>query len=113
MNWRAIRTIIFGVALMFAAWGGGLLVLAFFQAPGQPVAVFAPGGTGPAIEAVAAADGYILQVRGGTVIAVAKDEGFVPRLYRAGALLVVATSTGGCIILPAGATTTAKGPPSV
>ena len=78
------------------------------------MAVFAPGGSGPAIEAVAAADGYILQVRGGTVIAVAKDEGFVPRLYRAGALLVVATSTGGCIVLPAGSPARGEpGPPSV
>jgi hypothetical protein len=100
MSWRALRPILLGVPLVFAAWGLMTLALTvLFQPPGRPVAVFASGGVGPAIEAVAAADGYVLQVRGGTVIAIARDQGFVPRLYRSGALLVLAASAGGCIVV--------------
>lgn len=100
MDWKTVRGILVGVPTVLGTWGVILLVLTLFEPAGRPVAVFAPGGVGPAIEAVAAADGYILQVRGGTVIAIATDEGFVPRLYRAGALLVLAASAGGCIVAP-------------
>jgi hypothetical protein len=100
MSWGAVRTVLVGVPLVFAAWGGLMLALTLFQPAGRPVAVFAPGGVGAAIEAVAAADGYLLQVRGDTVIAVARDSGFVPRLYRAGALVVIAAGAGGCIVVP-------------
>lgn len=113
LNWRGVGTIVFGAVAVLAAWGIVMLALTFFQPPGQPVAVFAPGGVGPAIEAVAAADGYLLQVRGGTVIAVAKDAGFVPRLYRAGAILVMATSAGGCIVVPSGVAAAQAAEPSV
>jgi hypothetical protein len=101
MSGRTFKTIAIAVPLFFAAWAVALVVVTLFQPAGQPVAVFAPGGPGQAIEAVAAANGYILQVRGGTVIAIAKDSGFVRRLYGAGALLVVAANIGGCIVVPA------------
>jgi hypothetical protein len=111
MTGRTFKTIAVAVPLVFAAWAIALLVLTLFQPPGQPVAVFAAGGPERAIETVAAANGYILQVRGGTVIAIAKDNGFVQRLYRAGALLVVAASTEGCIVGSGAASR--RAPPSV
>ena len=89
-----------GAPLVLAAWGVGMIVLTLFQPAGAPVAVFARGGVTGAVEAIAAADGYLLEVKGNTVIAIAKDGGFVPRLYGSGAWLVMATSTGGCIVLP-------------
>jgi hypothetical protein len=49
-----------------------------------------------ALAAVMAADGAILQVRGDIVIAISDDAGFVARLYRAGALLVIPGMPGGC-----------------
>jgi hypothetical protein len=100
MDWRTVWGILIGAPAVLGAWGVILLVLTLFEPAGRPVAFFAQGGVGPAIEAVVAADGYILQVRGGTVIAVARDDGFVPRLYRAGAFLVLAASAGGCIVAP-------------
>jgi hypothetical protein len=101
INWRTIAPIVVGVPLVFVAWGAGMAALALFQPAGQPVAVFARGGMAEALRAVVAADGYILQVRGETVIAVSNDDGFALRLYRSGALAVVAASAAGCIVGPA------------
>ena len=102
MHWRSIRPILIGVPLVLAAWLGSILVLTLFQSAGVPVAVIARGGAA-ALSAVVAADGYILQVRGDTVIAIADDSGFVGRLYRHGALMVIQTPVGGCMFTPAAA----------
>ena len=108
-TWRTVTAVAIGAPLVLAAWGVAMIVLTLFQPVGSPVAVFARGGVTGAVEAVAAADGYLLEVKGNTVIAIAKDGGFVPRLYGAGAWLVMATSTAGCIVLPDGGPT----PPDV
>jgi len=105
---RALRPVLIGVPLVFALWGAGMLVLTWFQQPGRPVAVFARSGMEGALVSVIAADGYILQVRGGAVIAISDKPGFVQRLYRSGAFLVIAASAGGCIVAPSGPVTVRK-----
>jgi hypothetical protein len=92
---RRLRPILIGVPLVLAAWFASMVTLTWFASAGVPVAVVAPGGLAGALAAVVAADGAILQVRGDTVIAISDDGGFVARLYRAGALIVVQAS-GGC-----------------
>jgi hypothetical protein len=103
MRRRELRTILIGVMAMFAAWIGGAEALTFVRPPGSPVAVVARGGRDAALAAVVAADGYVLQVKGDTVIAVSDQPGFVPRLYGAGALFVILASTGGCVLAGSGA----------
>ena len=93
---RHIRPLLIGVPLVFLAWAATAVAATFLQPAGRPVAVVAAGGRDAALAAVVAADGSILQVRGDTVIAVSDDPGFVAHLYRAGALLVVPGSPGGC-----------------
>ena len=100
MNLRATRPILIGVPLVLIIWFLALLGYTFLEPPGRPVAVVSASGMLGAMEAVVAADGYILQVRGDTVIAISDEPGFVPRLYRAGALAVIAASAGGCIVSP-------------
>lgn len=100
MRWRSIRPLLIGVPLVLAVWFVALLGLAFIEPPGRALAVVSPGGVDGALGAVIAADGYILQVRGDTVIAIADTPGFVGRLYAAGAMLVVPASAGGCIVVP-------------
>jgi hypothetical protein len=97
-RFRRIRRILIGVLLVLAAWAASVEALTFLQPPGQPVAVVARGGMQGALAAVIAANGYVLQVRGDTVIAISDEEGFVPRLYRSGAMFVVLARTGGCIV---------------
>ncbi|HVY19677.1 MAG TPA: hypothetical protein VHA70_06305 [Bauldia sp.] len=96
---RQILPILLGVPLVFAALLAAMVGFALVASAGVPVAVVARGGLGPALAAVLAADGDILQVRGDTVIAIADDSGFVGRLYRSGALLVV-RADGGCGFAP-------------
>jgi hypothetical protein len=96
---RSILPILVGVPLVFAALLAAMVALALVASAGVPVAVVARGGLGPALQAVLAANGDILQVRGDTVIAIAEDSGFVGRLYRSGALLVV-QADGGCGFVP-------------
>lgn len=100
LNLRTLGALLLGAPVALAIWGAVMLVLTLFQPAGRPVAVYAPGGAAAAIAAVVAADGYLLEVRGGTVIAIARDDGFVPRLYRSGAALVLAADVGGCIVPP-------------
>ena len=95
MNRHRLRPVLIGVPLVFAAWLVSMLALTWFASAGVPVAVIAEGGLGPALQAVIAADGDILQVRGNTVISISDDAGFVRRLYGAGALAVV-QAEGGC-----------------
>ncbi|MEJ0011796.1 MAG: hypothetical protein WDM94_04030 [Bauldia sp.] len=92
---RAIRLILIGVPLVLGATLASAMGLTLVTSAGVPVAVVARGGLAPALAAVAGANGAILQVRGDTVIAIADDAGFVARLYRAGAMLVV-RADGGC-----------------
>jgi hypothetical protein len=99
---RQLRTLLLAVPLVFLAWTAGMLLIALLQAPGVPVAVMSLGGANAALRTIAAADGYILQVRGNVVIAISDDAAFVARLYRAGALAVAAASTGGCIVAQPG-----------
>ena len=101
MGWSEIRALLIGVPAVFAVWAGAAEALTFVQPPGSPLAVVARGGMHAALAAVVAAGGYVLQVRGDTVIAVSDEAGFVPRLYREGALLVMLTGAGGCIFTPA------------
>jgi hypothetical protein len=96
---RRIRPILIGVPLVFAAILASMMSLALVASAGVPVAVVAPGGLAPALAAVIAANGAILQVRGDTVIAIADDATFVARLYRAGAMIVV-QADGGCGFAP-------------
>lgn len=93
-----IRPLIIGVPLVFLAWGLSLAVLTVFESPGKAVAVFARGGVLAALDTVVAAGGDILQVKNGTVLAISDDAGFVSRLYREGALVVLLSDVGGCIV---------------
>lgn len=97
---RSTLTVAIGAVIVLAVWLAAVAVLTFFTPPPQPVAVVARGGLGDALAAVVAADGAILQVRGNTVIAISDAPGFVPRLYRNGALFVVLSRPGGCIVAP-------------
>jgi len=95
---RQLRIVLLAVPLVFFVWAAGMLLTALLQAPGRPVAVISVGGANAALRTVAAADGYILQVKGNVVIAISDDAAFVARLYREGALAVATASTGGCIV---------------
>ena len=97
-RFRRILPILIGVPLVLAAWATSVEALTFLQPPGRPVAVVARGGMKAALAAVIAANGYILQIRGDTVIAISDEQGFVPRLYSNGALFVILARTGGCIV---------------
>jgi hypothetical protein len=90
-----IRPILIGVPLVLVGWLFAMMAVAWLASAGVPVAVVVPGGVTPAVAAVVAAEGDILQVRGNTVIAISDDAGFVGRLYHAGALIVV-QADGGC-----------------
>lgn len=92
---RRVRPILVGVPLVLVGWLVSMMAVAWLASAGVPVAVVAAGGLTPALAAVVAADGDILQVRGNTVIAISDDAAFVGRLYRAGALVVV-QADGGC-----------------
>ncbi len=100
---RRIRPLLIGVPLVFLAWIASAVAASFLQPPGRPVEVVSSSGVNGALAAVIAADGDIVQVRGDAVIAISDDAGFVARLYRAGALLVLPGMAGGCgFTLPAG-----------
>jgi hypothetical protein len=96
---RGIRPILIGVPLVFAVTLAGMMGVTLVASAGVPVAVLSPGGLATSLAAVTEANGSILQVRGDTVIAIADDAGFVARLYRAGAMLVV-RADGGCGFTP-------------
>ena len=96
MHLRRIRPFLIGVPAVFSAWLLSMMAVTWFASAGVPVAVVALGGLPSALAVVVAADGAILQVRGGAVVAVSDDADFVPRLYRAGALAVVQAEGGGC-----------------
>jgi hypothetical protein len=82
-------------ALALAAWTAVAAAMTFTAAPGASVAILAPRASG--IAAVASAGGRILDAGPFLVVARFDGPGFVPRLYAAGALLVLdADTSGGC-----------------
>jgi hypothetical protein len=93
---KRVLPVVVGVPLVLAALFASMVGVTLIASAGVPVAVAARGGLGHALAAVAAAGGEILQIRGDTVIAIAGDVGFVSRLYRSGALLVMQADGAGC-----------------
>jgi len=81
------RTLI-GAVIALAGWAAIMLAMPFIGPAGRQVAVV--GDTGEALRTIADAGGRVIAVRKNAVIAVANDErGFVWRLYRNGAPLVI------------------------
>jgi hypothetical protein len=91
-----LRTLVAGVFVVCCVAILGLAGVTAVGATGQPVAVLVPGGNAAALTAVAAAGGKVVKVRGTGVVAISDSPDFVPRLYRAGAVLVLLAGTGGC-----------------
>jgi hypothetical protein len=78
-------------ALALAGWAAILFVMPFVGPAGRDVAVVGP------VAAVAAAGGRVVEIRQGAVIARGGGPGFVTRLYRNGARLVLEGRIGsGC-----------------
>lgn len=79
--------------------GGGIVGLAaarFLPADGERVAILAPGRD--ALGVVAAAGGLAFGGSGGAIYAVSAEPGFIDRLYRSGAWLVVRfDGAAGCL----------------
>lgn len=72
-----------------------VVALTFGSAPGKSMAVVGPPSH--ALAAISRADGRIIASNDYFTIARSDDEGFVARLYAAGALLVLdAEQAGGC-----------------
>ncbi|WP_374525075.1 hypothetical protein [Sphingopyxis sp.] len=81
------RTLI-GAVIALLAWAAIMLAMPFVGPSGRQVAVV--GDTGKALRTIADAGGRVVAVRKNAVIAVANDDGgFVWRLYRNGAPLVI------------------------
>jgi hypothetical protein len=75
------------LALALLSWAAVVVMLTFTAKPGQPLAVVTLPGRG--LEVVAIADGSFEGRGGPLVITRSQETGFVRRLYRAGALLVI------------------------
>ena len=87
------------IALVIAGWLAVVVALTFGSAPGKSMAIVGPPSQ--ALAVVAKANGRILASNDYFTIARSDDEGFVARLYAAGALLVLdAEQAGGCSGLP-------------
>jgi len=87
------------IALVIVGWLAVIVALTFGSAPGKSMAIVGPQSQ--AIAAISRANGRILASNDYFTIARSDDEGFVARLYAAGALLVLdAEQTGGCSGLP-------------
>jgi hypothetical protein len=93
---RQFGNILAGVVAVCGTIVLALAGLTLARGAGEPVAVVAVGGPEAALAAIAAAGGDVLEVRGAQVIAISSSSAFVPRLYRAGALLVALAGQGGC-----------------
>jgi acetyl/propionyl-CoA carboxylase alpha subunit len=84
-----------GAALALAAWALAMLALPFVGPSGRQVAVV--GDRAAALRMIVAAGGQVVEARGGAVVARSDRPGFVRRLYRAGAPLVLeARIDAGC-----------------
>lgn len=76
-----------GAALALAAWALVMVALPFLGPEGRQVAVV--GDRAEAFRIIAAADGRVVEARSGALLARSDRPGFVGRLYRAGAPLVL------------------------
>jgi hypothetical protein len=76
-----------GAALVLAAWALVMAAMPFLGPPGRQVAVV--GDSGKAMRIIAAAGGQVVEARRGAVLARSDRPGFVRRLYRVGAPLVL------------------------
>jgi hypothetical protein len=87
------------IALVVFGWLAVIVALTFGSAPGKSMAIIGPQSQ--ALAAISRANGRILASNDYFTIARSDDEGFVARLYAAGALLVLdAEQAGGCSGLP-------------
>ena len=87
------------VALVVCGWLALVVGLSFAAGPEKSIAIIGPQAQ--AIAAVVNAKGHILVAYDYVTIARSEQEGFVGRLYAAGALLVLdADQAGGCSGLP-------------
>jgi hypothetical protein len=92
---RPLGRIAIAATLVVAGWLALVVALTFGTAPGRSLAVIGPQAE--AIAAIARANGRVLASNGYVTIARSEAEGFVSRLYAAGALLVLdAEQAGGC-----------------
>jgi hypothetical protein len=83
------------IALVIVGWLAVVVALTFGSAPGKSMAIIGPPSQ--AFAAISRANGRILASNDYFTIARSDDEGFVARLYAAGALLVLdAEQAGGC-----------------
>jgi hypothetical protein len=83
------------IALVVFGWLAVVVALTFGSAPGKSMAIVGPPSQ--ALAAIAKANGQIVASNDYFTIARSDDAGFVPRLYAAGALLVLdAEQAGGC-----------------
>jgi hypothetical protein len=95
MVFRKLTPYLVGVPLGLATWAAIAVIVTVFPPAGRPVAVYALGGPAAALDAVMAAGGSLLEIRGDVVVAISDDPGFVARLYREAPLLAV-LADGGC-----------------
>jgi hypothetical protein len=87
------------IALVVFGWLAVIVALTFGSPPGKSMAIIGPQSQ--ALAAISRANGRILASNDYFTIARSDDEGFVARLYAAGALLVLdAEQAGGCSGLP-------------
>jgi hypothetical protein len=94
-----LRRIAGAIALVICGWLVVVIALTFGSPPGKSMAVIGPQAD--ALAAVVKANGRILSSNDFVTIARSDEAGFVPRLYAAGALLVLdAEQAGGCSGLP-------------
>jgi hypothetical protein len=83
------------ITLVIGGWLTVVVALTFGSPPGKSMAVIGPPSQ--TLAAIARANGRILASNDYFTIARSDDAGFVPRLYAAGALLVLdAEQAGGC-----------------
>lgn len=95
-RWLALAT------LVLAVWAAIMVAMPFFGPAGRDVAVV--GDPAAAVRAIRAADGAVIDVRRGAVIARAVNPRFVRALYAAGAPLVIeGRIAAGCFPTKAGA----------
>ena len=94
-----LRRIAGAIALVACGWLTVVIALTFGSAPGKSMAVIGPPSQTLAV--IAKANGRILAASDYVTIARSDEDGFVARLYAAGALLVLdAEQAGGCSGLP-------------
>jgi hypothetical protein len=84
--------------LALGGWAAIVVALPFVGPAGRLTAI--PGDRATAVRAVTAAEGRVVEVRGGVVLARSDERGFALRLYRAGAPLVLeGRVAAGCLAL--------------